>query len=263
MADSVEAKLSELGVRDPEAEEVEAGSEHDARSDSQGHGSGSSAVPKDQKLIVKFLMSNAAAGAIIGKGGASIAELQDNSGARLQLSRAAEFFPGTADRVMLIAGTLNAVLAALHLVLTKVQSEQVFRCPGACLAEVIPSGRTFAMSRCKSPMQPGSASAATLLPDGFSNGVRECVMLTDLIRVQILLMSAGHCASFGVLRQACLGHTFCSAIAAWAVTAWHVEQRTYSSSSRPLLVAPSSREHAFDLHTSTVLPAHIDNSAPL
>lgn len=125
MADSVEAKFSELGVRDPEAEGGEAGSEHEARSDSQGHDSSSSALPKDQKLIVKFLMSNAAAGAIIGKGGASIAELQDNSGARLQLSRAAEFFPGTADRVMLIAGTLNAVLAALHLVLLKVQSEQV------------------------------------------------------------------------------------------------------------------------------------------
>ena len=125
MADSVTEKLSELGVRDPEADAAEDGSEHDAASDSQEQGSNGSTGPKDQKLIVKFLMSNAAAGAIIGKGGASIAELQDNSGARLQLSRAAEFFPGTADRVMLIAGTLNAVLAALHLVLTKLQNEQV------------------------------------------------------------------------------------------------------------------------------------------
>ena len=123
MADSVVEKLSELGVRDPEADGADAASEHEA--DSTGQGSSSSAIPKDQKLIVKFLMSNAAAGAIIGKGGASIAELQDNSGARLQLSRAAEFFPGTAVRVMLIAGTLNSVLAALHLVLTKVQNEQV------------------------------------------------------------------------------------------------------------------------------------------
>ena len=98
----------------PEGDNGEARSEGDDHSASQG-GNSSEDIPKDQKLTVKFLMSNAAAGAIIGKGGASIAELQDNSGARLQLSRAAEFFPGTADRVMLVAGTLNAVLAALHL----------------------------------------------------------------------------------------------------------------------------------------------------
>lgn len=124
MAESVAEKLSELGVRDPEADAAEIGSEQDVQAGSE-HGSTSSAGPQDQKLSAKFLMSNAAAGAIIGKGGASIAELQDNSQARLQLSRTAEFFPGTADRVMLIAGTLNAVLAALHLVLTKLQSEQV------------------------------------------------------------------------------------------------------------------------------------------
>ena len=60
-----------------------------------------------------------------GKGGANISELQARSGARLQLSRASEFFPGTQERVMLASGTVNQVLTALHLILTKIQGEQV------------------------------------------------------------------------------------------------------------------------------------------
>ena len=73
----------------------------------------------DRKVVAKFLVSNAAAGSIIGKAGASISELQSQSGARLQLSRANEFFPGTTDRVVLASGTVNQVLTALHLVLTR------------------------------------------------------------------------------------------------------------------------------------------------
>ena len=86
----------------------------------------------DRKVVAKFLVSNAAAGSIIGKAGASISELQSQSGARLQLSRANEFFPGTTDRVVLASGTVNQVLTALHLVLTKIQGEQV--CPRAAHA---------------------------------------------------------------------------------------------------------------------------------
>ena len=52
-------------------------------------------------------------------------KLQTQSGARLQLSRANEFFPGTQDRVMLASGTVNQVLTALHLVWKKIQNEQV------------------------------------------------------------------------------------------------------------------------------------------
>ena len=79
----------------------------------------------EQKVIAKFLVSNALAGSIIGKGGANISELQSQSGARLQLSRASEFFPGTQERVMLASGSVNQVLTALHLILTKIQGEQV------------------------------------------------------------------------------------------------------------------------------------------
>lgn len=112
--DSVEAKLAELDVKDDTPADSEG---KECSQDIQSAG--------EQKVIAKFLMSNAAAGSIIGKGGANISELQSQSGARLQLSRASEFFPGTQERVMLASGTVNQVLTALHLILTKIQSEQV------------------------------------------------------------------------------------------------------------------------------------------
>ena len=52
------------------------------------------------------------------------AEFQNQSSARIQLSRITELFPGTKDRVMLISGTVNQVLTALHLVLAKMSGEK-------------------------------------------------------------------------------------------------------------------------------------------
>ncbi|KAK9822677.1 hypothetical protein WJX81_007706 [Elliptochloris bilobata] len=117
--EAVESKLSQLDVAEsapepalqaePEPAEAQAAEKREVA---------------DRKVVAKFLVSNAAAGSIIGKAGASISELQSQSGARLQLSRANEFFPGTTDRVVLTSGTVNQVLTALHLVLTKIQGEQ-------------------------------------------------------------------------------------------------------------------------------------------
>ncbi|GMH37383.1 hypothetical protein BSKO_05256 [Bryopsis sp. KO-2023] len=70
-------------------------------------------------MAVKFLLSNIAAGVIIGRGGTNITHLQHHSCARIQLSRSNEFYPGTSERVMLISGTVKSVLTALHLILTK------------------------------------------------------------------------------------------------------------------------------------------------
>eukprot|EP00210_Caulerpa_lentillifera_P006061 g5792.t1 len=74
---------------------------------------------KTQKMAVKFLLSNIAAGVIIGKGGTNITDLQQESNARIQLSRNNEFYPGTNERVMLISGTVKSVLTALFLILKK------------------------------------------------------------------------------------------------------------------------------------------------
>ncbi|EFJ30914.1 hypothetical protein SELMODRAFT_88821, partial [Selaginella moellendorffii] len=71
----------------------------------------------------RFLVSNAEAGSVIGKGGATISDLQSQSGARIQLSRSQDFFPGTTDRVVVLSGAINDVLTALNLILSKIQKE--------------------------------------------------------------------------------------------------------------------------------------------
>lgn len=53
----------------------------------------------EKPTYIRFLVSNAAAGSVIGKGGSTINEFQTKSGARIQLSRNHEFFPGTSDRI--------------------------------------------------------------------------------------------------------------------------------------------------------------------
>lgn len=73
-----------------------------------------------QKVAIKLLVSNAAAGVIIGRNGQNRAELQQVSDARIQLSRANTYYPGTTERILLISGTIKSVLTALYHVLLKI-----------------------------------------------------------------------------------------------------------------------------------------------
>lgn len=76
-----------------------------------------------QQVVAKLLISNAAAGSVIGKAGQTIEQIQKNSGARVQLSRAGEFYPGTSERVLLLSGSLHSVLTAVFLSLEKLPRE--------------------------------------------------------------------------------------------------------------------------------------------
>lgn len=78
---------------------------------------------EEKTTYVKFLLSNAEAGSIIGKGGSTITEFQSRSGARIQLSRNFEFFPGTSDRVVMVSGLLDDLLKAVDLILGKLLDE--------------------------------------------------------------------------------------------------------------------------------------------
>ncbi|MEW5301313.1 MAG: hypothetical protein WDW36_004178 [Sanguina aurantia] len=73
-----------------------------------------------QQVVSKLLVANTIAGSIIGKAGANIENLQRSSGARIQLSRTGEFYPGTSDRVLLLSGSLHSVLTAIFLILEKI-----------------------------------------------------------------------------------------------------------------------------------------------
>ncbi|KAF2295317.1 hypothetical protein GH714_032561 [Hevea brasiliensis] len=77
----------------------------------------------EKPTYIRFLVSNAAAGSVIGKGGATISDFQLQSRARIQLSRNYEFFPGTSDRIIMISGTFDDVIKAVELILAKLLSE--------------------------------------------------------------------------------------------------------------------------------------------
>ncbi|CAL9149076.1 protein BTR1-like [Musa acuminata AAA Group] len=78
---------------------------------------------KEKHTCIRFLVKNAAAGCIIGKGGSTITEFQSQSGARIQLSRNNEVFPGTSDRIILISGSFSEVVKAMELILEKLLNE--------------------------------------------------------------------------------------------------------------------------------------------
>ncbi|KAK4750257.1 hypothetical protein SAY87_027706 [Trapa incisa] len=77
----------------------------------------------EKPTYIRFLVSNTAAGSVIGKGGSIITDLQSRTGARIQLSRSQEFFPGTNDRIIMLSGCIDDILKAVELVLSKLMHE--------------------------------------------------------------------------------------------------------------------------------------------
>ncbi|KAK8488711.1 hypothetical protein V6N13_061996 [Hibiscus sabdariffa] len=77
----------------------------------------------EKPTYIRFLVSNAAAGSVIGKGGSTITDFQSKSGARIQLSRNHEFFPVTSDRIIMVSGTVDEVLKVMDLILAKLLNE--------------------------------------------------------------------------------------------------------------------------------------------
>lgn len=96
----------------------------------------------DETMMVKFLISPSAAGSVIGKGGATINEFQALTGARVQLSRSREVFPGTNDRVVSVSGDLRAILQVMHLIMSKfvADGEGIDRTGTPQLTLVVPNG---------------------------------------------------------------------------------------------------------------------------
>eukprot|EP01035_Chromulina_nebulosa_P019127 gene19127-24963_t len=64
---------------------------------------------------IKFLVSTILAGTIIGVKGGSINEFMDVTEAKINVSGNKEFFPGSSDRVVVISGSRDSVLTAIHL----------------------------------------------------------------------------------------------------------------------------------------------------
>uniref|UniRef100_A0AAG5CR27 K Homology domain-containing protein n=1 Tax=Anopheles atroparvus TaxID=41427 RepID=A0AAG5CR27_ANOAO len=71
----------------------------------------------------KTLVPSVAAGAIIGKGGETIASLQKDAGARVKMSKSHDFYPGTTERVCLISGTVDGILTVLDFIIDKIREK--------------------------------------------------------------------------------------------------------------------------------------------
>ena len=76
-------------------------------------------------MYVKLLVTNAAAGSIIGKAGNSINDFQQRTFSRIQLSKAGDYFPGTAERTLLVTGRIKQIIGVLDLIFQKLLRENV------------------------------------------------------------------------------------------------------------------------------------------
>ncbi|XP_015519713.1 RNA-binding protein Pasilla isoform X2 [Neodiprion lecontei] len=77
----------------------------------------------DGTYHLKVLVPGVAAGAIIGKGGETIAQLQKDTGARVKMSKSHDFYPGTTERVCLITGSVDAIMAVMDFIMEKIREK--------------------------------------------------------------------------------------------------------------------------------------------
>ncbi|XP_045028237.1 RNA-binding protein Nova-2 isoform X2 [Daphnia magna] len=77
----------------------------------------------DGSIYLKVLVPSVAAGAIIGKGGETIAQVQKEVNARIKMSKANDFYPGTTERVCLIKGTTESVMSMLTFICEKIRDK--------------------------------------------------------------------------------------------------------------------------------------------
>ncbi|OWK16247.1 NOVA2 [Cervus elaphus hippelaphus] len=83
------------------------------------------ASPADE--LVEIAVPENLVGAILGKGGKTLVEYQELTGARIQISKKGEFLPGTRNRRVTITGSPAATQAAQYLISQRVTYEQGVR----------------------------------------------------------------------------------------------------------------------------------------
>jgi len=71
--------------------------------------------------LLKLLVPNYAAGALIGKGGALLNEIKETYGGFIRLSGGREYYPGTTERIVVITGEVNQIIDICNHVMEKVQ----------------------------------------------------------------------------------------------------------------------------------------------
>lgn len=72
------------------------------------------------EVPLKMLVPHYSFGALIGKGGATVTELQATTATRIKISQNGVFFPGTHERIALILGTVDGVISAVAAITEKI-----------------------------------------------------------------------------------------------------------------------------------------------
>ncbi|CAH8437726.1 unnamed protein product [Schistosoma margrebowiei] len=111
-------------------------------------------------IHLKVLVPSVAVGAIIGKGGESIAKIQKETGARIKLSKVNDLYPGTEERVCLIQGTLEGVTRMHNYIMDRVLEKP--ECSGTAASCV--TTNTISTSRSENV-----ATSSTTQGDSSSN----------------------------------------------------------------------------------------------
>jgi len=70
--------------------------------------------------LLKLLVPNDAAGAIIGKGGANLGDLKSRYGASIRLSHNREFYPGTNERILILTGDVSQIIDLNNYIIDKI-----------------------------------------------------------------------------------------------------------------------------------------------
>lgn len=77
----------------------------------------------DSSLLFKVLCPPAVVGQLIGKGGANVSQLNQQTGAKIRISQNNELYPETGDRIVCILGNKTAVDAAITGIISSVIDE--------------------------------------------------------------------------------------------------------------------------------------------
>ncbi|BFZ06988.1 hypothetical protein BsWGS_10027 [Bradybaena similaris] len=88
-----------------------------------GEGDASATEVGRDSIHLKILVPSVVAGAIIGKGGETIAQIQKEAGARVKMSKANDFYPGTTERICLIMGSPDAVRQVNNFIMEKIREK--------------------------------------------------------------------------------------------------------------------------------------------
>ncbi|CAL8143597.1 unnamed protein product [Orchesella dallaii] len=73
-------------------------------------------------VYLKFMVPQATAGSVIGKGGQNISDLQKEYSVHIRMSKANDVFPGTDNRVAIMSGKVSNVLAATMVIFKRMTS---------------------------------------------------------------------------------------------------------------------------------------------